>query len=85
MDGGGRETHRWAAVVDGEAAAGSQEGRASSGGVSSPEGVGSCGTPGISSAGGAPRNGSTTVFPARSVQGKGSQGLDEAWGHVVGG
>jgi hypothetical protein len=48
-------------------------------------GVGSCGSPGFSSDSGAPWNGSTAAPPANSAQGKDSQGLAEAWGHVGGG
>jgi hypothetical protein len=72
MDGGGRGTHRSMAVVDGEVAAGSQEGRAASGNISSSGGVVSCGVPELFSAGGAPWHGLTAMFPARSAQGKDS-------------
>jgi hypothetical protein len=77
-------THRRTAAVDGEAAAGSQEGKAASGGVSSPGGVGSCGGSVTSSDGGAPRQGPTAVSPARSAQGKDSRELAGASGRVVG-
>jgi hypothetical protein len=83
--GGQPGTHRRTAAVDGEAAAGSQEGRAASGGVSSPEGVGCCSGSVSSSDGGAPRQGPTTTLPANSAQGKGSWGLAEVSGWVFGG
>jgi hypothetical protein len=77
-------THRRAAAVDGEAAAGSQGVGAASDGVSSPGGVGSCGGSVTSSGGGAPRRGPMAASPTKSAQGKDSWELAGASGRVVG-
>jgi hypothetical protein len=71
-DGGGRVTHRSTAAVDGEAAAGSQDGRVASGNISSSRGVVSCGVLELFSTASAPWHGSMATFLARSVQAKDS-------------
>jgi hypothetical protein len=72
---GGRGSHRRTAEVDGEAAAGSQEGTAAPGGVSSPRGVVPCGGPDVFSDGGAPRHGSTATFSGELCAGKRTGGV----------
>jgi hypothetical protein len=57
-------------VVDGEAEARSQEVGAAPGGVSSPGASAPASSSVTSSGGGAPRQGPTAAFPAKSVQGK---------------
>jgi hypothetical protein len=80
LTGGGLADRDGGPVRVGGAAAGSQEGRAAPGGVSSPRGVGSYGQSGFSSDGGAPWNGLTAAPPANSAQGKGLWGLAEVSG-----
>jgi hypothetical protein len=77
-------THRRVAAVDGEAAAGSQEGGEASGGGSSLGASASRGSSVVPSDGGVPWLGPTAASPARSAQGKVFWELAGASGSVFG-